>query len=85
MVFANVVGSIINDILPSGVILSLLMALILVGIGVNVYNVVKRYKKESKNIKKLERKKRREKKLKNNEPLSDDDMSTSNNEQNSKV
>ena len=85
MVFANVVGSIINDILPSGVILSLLMALILVGIGVNVYNVVKRYKKESKNIKKLKRKKRREKKLKNNEPLSDDDMSTSNNEQNSKV
>lgn len=85
MVFANVVGSIINDILPSGVILSLLMTLIFVGIGVNVFNVVKRYKKESKNIKKLERKKRREKKINNNEPLSDDDMSTSDNEKDSKV
>ena len=85
MVFANVVGSIINDILPSGVILTVLMILILVGIGINIYNAVKRYKLETKKIKKLEKKKRREEKLKKNQPLSSEDLSTSNNKEEGKV
>lgn len=47
MVFANVFGSIINDILPSGVILTILMILIFIGILINIYNAVKRYKSET--------------------------------------
>ncbi|MEL6706604.1 MAG: hypothetical protein AAFP15_20240, partial [Bacteroidota bacterium] len=50
MVFANVIGSIINDILPSGVIMVLLTVLIFLGILINIYNAVKTYKKETKKI-----------------------------------
>jgi hypothetical protein len=82
MVFANVVGSIINDILPSGVILSILMVLILVGIAINVYNAVKRYKLETIKIKKKERRKRREEKEKRGLKMSESDFSTTPAEEN---
>ena len=47
MVFANVVGSIANEMLAPGLIMSGLMALILVGICVNIYNGVKKFKAET--------------------------------------
>lgn len=50
MVFANVIGSIVNDILPSGIIMVLLTVLIFVGILINIYNAVKTYKNETKKI-----------------------------------
>lgn len=64
MVFANVFGSIINDILPSGVILSVLMILIFVGILINIYNAVKRYKEETVKINAIENKKKTKNKYK---------------------
>jgi len=85
MVFANVVGSIINDILPSGVILSILMVLILVGICINIYNAVKRYKQETIKIKKKERKRRREEKEKKGLRMNKSDFSTTPAEEDGKV
>jgi hypothetical protein len=61
------------------------MVLILLGIAINIYNAVKRYKMETKKIEKLERRKRRDKKLKYNQPLSSEDLSTSNSKEPGKV
>lgn len=61
MVFANVFGSIINDLLPSGVILTVLMILIFLGILINIYNAVKRYKSETIKIKENDQKLARQK------------------------
>lgn len=48
MVYANIIGSILNDILPSGVIMFLLMVLLFVGLLINIYNAIKRFRAESK-------------------------------------
>lgn len=48
MVYANIIGSILNDMLPSGVILTLLMILLFVGLLINIYNAIKRFRAESK-------------------------------------
>lgn len=57
MVYANIIGSIVNDVLPSGVILSLLMILLFVGLLINIYNAINKFKEETKKIKENELKK----------------------------
>lgn len=57
MVFANIVGAIVNEILPNGYIVIFLMILILGGIGVNIYNVVKKWKKENIEFKRIKEEK----------------------------
>lgn len=52
MIFSNVFGSIINDILPSGIIMSLIMIMVFFGILINIINLIKKIKEENKQIKK---------------------------------
>ena len=53
MVFANIVGAIVNEILPNGYIVIFLMVLILGGIFVNIFNVCKKWKKENIEFKRI--------------------------------
>lgn len=44
MLIATVFGSMINKMLPNGLILILLLLVGLCAIGINIYNGIKRYK-----------------------------------------
>lgn len=79
MVYANIIGSILNDILPSGVILSLLMILLFVGLLINIFNAIKRFRAETKAIE--EEKENNNNKSSDEKPLKnkDDDVKDKNN------
>lgn len=47
MVFANILGSMANEMLPQGMIMVFLMLIILVGILINIRNAVKKFREES--------------------------------------
>ena len=49
LLFANVIGNIINKIIPDGLILSILAALLVITIVANLKNGIKLWKKEKKN------------------------------------
>lgn len=47
MIFANIFGSMANEVLPQGAIMIFLMLIIFVGILINIRNAVKQYRRES--------------------------------------
>lgn len=47
MIFANIFGSMANEILPQGAIMIFLMVIIFVGILINIRNAIKQFRRES--------------------------------------
>ena len=69
MIFANLLGQMVNDILPSGVVLISLGVFVVAGIVVNVVHCVKKYQAESKQFA-LEKKQKELEKAQKGEELS---------------
>ena len=49
LLFANVIGNIVNKMVPDGVILTILASLLVITIMINLKNGIKLWKKEKKN------------------------------------